>query len=220
MPGGHKQHKRSAVIAALLSEPTVEAAARKGGVSARTVRYWMRQPDFRASLSEAQRQAVEDSVVLVGAASYQAASKALSKVGRLLDSDDPGMQLRAVGAIMSGTAKLFTMMDVLELLRELLRRVEALEKSPPAGPAGTPPPETPPGSGEAAAAGGSEPQAAQPPAGTARRETSKGTEPRPASPTYSLAEEWVRHLALSGRIVEEERRLKEEERRKGEEKGC
>ena len=56
--GGHGEkysRKSQEAIAALLSEPSIEAAARKVGISASTLRRWMKEPDFQQRYREEQR---------------------------------------------------------------------------------------------------------------------------------------------------------------------
>jgi len=46
-------------IAALLTEPTITAAAEKAGVQPKTIYRWLKQPEFTAALSEAQAREIE-----------------------------------------------------------------------------------------------------------------------------------------------------------------
>ena len=54
-----KQHK---AIAALLTEPTIGAAAAAAGVGDRTLYTWLAAPDFRAAYLAARREAVSQAV--------------------------------------------------------------------------------------------------------------------------------------------------------------
>jgi hypothetical protein len=60
-PGKYARRKELA-IAALIAEPTIQAAARRVGVCPRTLRYWLARPDFAEAFRKA-RQAVLDGVV-------------------------------------------------------------------------------------------------------------------------------------------------------------
>ena len=59
--GGGKGHgskwvrKKAEAIAALLSQPNVEEAARVAGISAQTLYRWMKIPEFEAAYSEARQ---------------------------------------------------------------------------------------------------------------------------------------------------------------------
>jgi hypothetical protein len=56
MGHGEKRSRRGeAAIAALLTEPTIEAAAAKARISVRTLKYWLRQPRFQAAYRQARR---------------------------------------------------------------------------------------------------------------------------------------------------------------------
>lgn len=61
-------------IAALLSEPTIEAAAKRIGISARTINEWMRTvPEFEADYRAARREAVQQAITRLQQSSSEAA---------------------------------------------------------------------------------------------------------------------------------------------------
>jgi hypothetical protein len=72
MPGGSKQHRKEQAVAALLSEPTVEAAAVKADVSCRTLKAWLAKDDFRDAYAAARRRVLEDTLGQLQAAAPQA----------------------------------------------------------------------------------------------------------------------------------------------------
>ena len=51
--------KQARGIAALLTEPTITAAAAKAGVAPKTIYKWLRQPEFSAELTAAQAREIE-----------------------------------------------------------------------------------------------------------------------------------------------------------------
>jgi hypothetical protein len=56
-PGrGKCPRQAEAAIAALLAEPTIEAAARKAGISESTLLRWLQEPAFKAAFRAARRQ--------------------------------------------------------------------------------------------------------------------------------------------------------------------
>jgi hypothetical protein len=57
--GEKKGRKAELAIAALLAEPTVEAAAARAGVSAGTLKNWLADPAFRRAYRRARREVVE-----------------------------------------------------------------------------------------------------------------------------------------------------------------
>lgn len=59
----------------MLTEPTTNQAADKAGVSARSIRNWLKDPDFIAALAEAETQAIS-----------QAARKMAGGAGRAVDA--------------------------------------------------------------------------------------------------------------------------------------
>lgn len=66
--------KQSAAIAALLTSSTNEAAAKKAGVSLRTLNRWLVEPNFRRALRLAQDEALErtfNRLAAVGAEAVQ-----------------------------------------------------------------------------------------------------------------------------------------------------
>jgi len=54
--------RQERAIVALLSEPSIEAAAKTSDVSDVTIWRWMKQPDFRAKLRDARRAVVEGAI--------------------------------------------------------------------------------------------------------------------------------------------------------------
>ena len=111
--------KREKVIAALLSENTLQDAATKAGVSTRTIRRWMKEDcDFRCQFTSARSAVVEHAVTKVVRRSDQAV-EALSEV--LVDSS------------VSATARISAARLVLELAIDtiqrdfIINRLDALE---------------------------------------------------------------------------------------------
>lgn len=60
--GGKMQRARAAAIQALMTEPTLAAAAAKVGVSESALVRWKAEPDFKADLQAAQAAAVDGMV--------------------------------------------------------------------------------------------------------------------------------------------------------------
>ncbi len=89
IPKGHGEklaRKKELAVAALLSSPTIGAAAKKAGVAERTLRNWMELPDFREVYLKARRNVVEQ----VGARIQQAGSEAVATLrGVMSDSEAP-----------------------------------------------------------------------------------------------------------------------------------
>jgi hypothetical protein len=118
--GEKKTRKQDLAVAALLSEPTVAAAATRAGVGERTLRGWLRQPAFQALYQDARRQVLEGAVGRL----QQAAGEAVETLRRNLTAGRSADQVRAAGLILQhalGTAELLDMAERLEALERLLQ---------------------------------------------------------------------------------------------------
>src|ERR1700693_5822590 len=84
--GGRKGHgsklarKQAEAIAALLSQPNVEEAARVSDISAQTLYRWMKMPEFEAAYSEARQALVRQA----GGGLQQAAGAAVTTLLRVI----------------------------------------------------------------------------------------------------------------------------------------
>src|SRR5262245_20566019 len=109
--------KHAALIAALLTEPTVAAAAEKVGIGSATAYRWMKKPAFRKEWARAKDRIVNaalDRLELVTA-------KAVAALERNLDCQDPSVETRAAVAVLNQTLKV-------KDLRELEKEVKELTK--------------------------------------------------------------------------------------------
>ena len=118
MTGAGKFRKREFAIAALLEKATIADAASAIGVSEKTLRRWLQDPDFAAEHRAAQRQAVD----LAIAGLKQATGEAVATLRRNLTSGMPSVEVRAATEILSQTARW-------QELDELGERVKALEEA-------------------------------------------------------------------------------------------
>jgi hypothetical protein len=96
MPGGSKKHRREQAIAALLSEPTVEAAATTSGVSYRTLKGWLRQSAFRAAYLRARQEVLDGTISKVVSASV----RAVDVLAAALDAPRISDRIKAAGLIL------------------------------------------------------------------------------------------------------------------------
>jgi hypothetical protein len=94
--GEKLSRKSEALIAALLVEPTVGAAATAADVSERTARTWLRQPAFLAAYRVARRRVVEAAVARIQGAT----SAAVDALTRNLTCGRPADEIRAAAAIL------------------------------------------------------------------------------------------------------------------------
>jgi len=102
----------------LLKNATIAEAASCVGISEKTLRRWLRDPQFAADHRAAQRQAVE----LAIAGLKQATGEAVATLRRNLTVGVPSVEVRAATEILSQTARW-------QELDELAARVKALEQS-------------------------------------------------------------------------------------------
>ena len=128
MPGGARlNHRQEAAVAALLAQPTVEAAAAACGVSTRTLANWLRRPAFLAAYRDARRQVVEEAVAAVQRLGVEAAAA----MHRALCCGRPAVELAAAFGVHDRAVKGVEVLD-------LVSRVEALEAAVAARQAGEP----------------------------------------------------------------------------------
>jgi hypothetical protein len=142
MPGGCKTGKRELAVAALLAEPTIEAAATKAGVSTRTLKNWLTEPAFAAAYRRARRGLVEAAIGRIQAATGQAVDTLLA-VAKSGAKD--GDRVRAAVALLdhalrglanadtlrgdpdAGNTSTMDTADVVKLLAARLRQVDAAD---------------------------------------------------------------------------------------------
>ena len=115
--------KKEEAIAALLSQRSIEEAARVAGVAAKTLYRWLEVPEFREEYLKARRQVFFQATARLQQASGAAASIMLTL---MLDANVPSSsRLRAADSVLDRGAKGIDQED-LELR---LRRLEELEKN-------------------------------------------------------------------------------------------
>lgn len=115
--------RQAQALVALMTKPTVRAAAAAAGVSVRTLHYWMRQGAFRRRYRAA-RDAVVDDAVLILQKSTVAAATALR---RCLASDHDGTRVRAAQVILRLAIEVNGLMDMADDLADLNLKIAALD---------------------------------------------------------------------------------------------
>jgi hypothetical protein len=117
MPRGRQQpRKREQAIANLLTAPSIEEAARRTGVSDKTLRLWLGQPDFAQLYRRARQQVLEHAVGILQATSRQA----VEALVRNLSCGRPGAEIAAANHLLEKSLQAVEQFDV-------LTRLEALE---------------------------------------------------------------------------------------------
>jgi uncharacterized protein YggE len=107
-------------IIALLSEPTLKAAAASAGISETTLWRWLRDPNFAQAYREARREAIEQATAQLQAL----ASEAVRTLGQILRDDKAAAHVRA-----SAAARVLTLAYKSRELDDLESRLEALEEA-------------------------------------------------------------------------------------------
>jgi hypothetical protein len=108
-----KQHK---AIAALMSSPTISAAAAAVGVNERQVYRWLDDPAFAEAYRAARREAVGQATARL----QQVSSEAVDRLQALLTCGKPAIELSAARSIIEFAVKSVE-------LEDLQARIEALE---------------------------------------------------------------------------------------------
>jgi hypothetical protein len=117
---GHGQklgRKQEAAIAALLSQRTVEDAARVAGIGARTLFRWLELPEFREAYLQARRHAFGQTSARLQQATGAAVSVLLTL---MLDVKAPAAsRVRAAHSVLDMAAKALELEDIEMRLRRL-----------------------------------------------------------------------------------------------------
>jgi len=123
--GAKIQRKQEEAVAALLSQRSVEDAARVAGIGTRTLLRWMKLPEFQAAYREARRAAFGQSIARLQQATGMAVS-VLLKV--MVDSATPAsVKVRAADSVLDHSAKAIEIEDIEARVSELERAAQVLK---------------------------------------------------------------------------------------------
>jgi hypothetical protein len=111
--------KQDTAIGALLSQPTILAAAESVGIGEATLRRWLKNPGFLAAYRAARRDTLEHCVALLQKASIGA----VETLQQSLQATSEGVRLKAACAILDYSMKGAELLD-------LEARISALEELP------------------------------------------------------------------------------------------
>src|SRR5262245_11656359 len=120
MAGGSKKRQQGLALAALLKGLSQKAAARKAGVSERTVRVWLADPAFRAEYEARQRAGLERAVAGLGGL----APRAFRTLGKNMKCGQPAAENRAAELAL---AFMFKGLELVHLAGEVARLREQVE---------------------------------------------------------------------------------------------
>lgn len=119
-----KWRKREEAIGALLSSPSIEAAARKCAVTKRTLLRWLADESFRSEYQEARRRLLRAATARLSKNAFRAACA----LERIFSSKPRAFQGARVSAAI-GTLRLAIEADVVEDLEARIRRLEGQSDS-------------------------------------------------------------------------------------------
>jgi hypothetical protein len=117
--GEKRTRKQEQLIAALLSHPTIEAAAKSVGISDATAWRWMKTTEFQAAYRQARREAMRQTTARLQEAAAEAVD-ALREVQRSGESESA--RVSAARTILEQSIKAADLEDV-------QMRLEGLEKA-------------------------------------------------------------------------------------------
>ena len=118
---GHGQKRdrlEDRALVALLSESTIEAAAKRADVAESTLLRWLQDPEFKAKHRAARRSIVESAVGRLQAV----ATKAVDTLERNLSCGIPAVEVGAAKSVLDQAVKAVELIDLAE-------RVESLEQA-------------------------------------------------------------------------------------------
>ncbi len=119
-PGSKKRRKRELAIAGLIECDSQAEAAERAGIAARTLRFWMQEPDFVEAWRKARRRILEKSIGRLQGVTSDAV-KALHSI--CMDKDaSPTARVRAAAEILGFAMRGSEHVDMAERLEELEQR--------------------------------------------------------------------------------------------------
>ena len=118
--------KQEEAILALLSQRSIEEAARVAGVGLRTLYRWTKEPQFDAALREARRMAFRQSVARLQQGSSAAVSTLLKTM--VDPGTPPATKVRAADSVLGHAAKAIELDDIEASVAALERATEASKR--------------------------------------------------------------------------------------------
>src|SRR5262249_55821732 len=120
MPGAKLPRQQEQAVAALLVGPAIEEAARRVGVSDKTLRNWMANANFSKAYRRAREQIVEKNIAILQAASLSAVECLL----RNLRCGKAGCEINAAGKILEHAVGAVEIFDLSQRVSELEERLQ------------------------------------------------------------------------------------------------
>lgn len=120
---GKRGRKQEDAVVALLSQRSLEDAAKACNIPARTLYRWLKEPDFDSAYRAARRRAYGQSISRLQQGSVAAATTLLKIM--VDPNSPPSCRLRAADSVLSHAAKAIEIEDIDARLRELEAAAEA-----------------------------------------------------------------------------------------------
>jgi hypothetical protein len=119
--------KKEEAIVALLTQPTIEQAARVIGIAPKTLIRWLQMPEFKSAYHQARRDAFGQATARL----QQASGAAVSTILKIMvDKDAPvASRLRAAESVVDHAAKAIEIEEIEARVTELERATEASKPS-------------------------------------------------------------------------------------------
>lgn len=119
---GEKQSRtEDRAILALLSEPTLEQAAKKCGIGATTLWRWLQEPEFQRQYREARRTVFEGTLLRL----QHVAGEAVETLQRNLRAKNPAVEVRAALGILDQAVKAAELYELQQRVAKLEARLAA-----------------------------------------------------------------------------------------------
>jgi DNA-binding transcriptional MerR regulator len=110
-----KENNKEKALTALLNAPSIAEAAKSCGLSEKTLRRYLAEPDFRKEYREARRLFFEEEMLQL----RRFHAEAVETITRNLHCENPAVEVRAAQIVLEQTRKDFETFDVLERLENL-----------------------------------------------------------------------------------------------------
>jgi hypothetical protein len=119
------KNRQARAIEALMSEPSIKAAAKKSGVGFATLRRWLQDPAFNAALRDARSQVFERTMVTLAAAA-ETAVEVLREVmtnQAAAESDSASVRVRAARVALGAMLRSHDLVEIEQRLKALEERL-------------------------------------------------------------------------------------------------
>jgi hypothetical protein len=122
--GAKLDRRQEQAIAALLTEATVEDAARKARVAYSTLKGWLQLPEFQAAFRAARAALLERTVAML----LRSCAKAVARLDRNLEAESVQGSNRAAELILTQAVKGLAELDLRSEVEDLRRQIAELRE--------------------------------------------------------------------------------------------